>query len=178
MDWHDFKVFLMYGVIVGTIMMFLDPFWGVVILIGYPAYGFLYAIRKYRSKKKIEKAFDDTVSDLIKGISECHIFSRSPSLQIGRRKKLIWDVNHYNYKVYKLTIIKRYVIDSTEVDGAPSYYLVLSNNTTYHVLESEYRNCEEGQIVWIVKTPTETMQAVYSEYGWYNLLRPIKLEEE
>lgn len=97
-DWHNFKVLSIYGVIVCVFSTIIGK--GKLTLLPiiiYSLYGLIICVKEYRTKKKLNAQLD-TLPEYIKQIVICHIMKRDNKIKRYDKEQIIEDVLHGNYK--------------------------------------------------------------------------------
>ena len=169
MDWHNFKVVSIYGVIVCVFLFIVGEHdIAILALVGYPIYGLIVCINEFRKKSKLNAQLDD-VPENIKQILICHIMKRSPKLKKRIVKSIQSDICEGNYKVASAILTEKTEIPPTESDGSSTYYLKFDNNDKYEVIRGNYENSNIGDRLWVVATPTDTIRVIQSGAEFFNM---------
>lgn len=160
MDWHNFKVLSIYGVIVCVFLFIIGKGeLAILPIIIYPFYGLIVCVKEFRKKKKLNMQLEE-VPENIKQILICHIMRRSPKLKKRIEKNIQADICAGNYKVASTLLVEKIEIPSEESDGSPTYYLTFDNHDKYEVTRSNYESTHIGDRLWVVATPSDTMRVI------------------
>lgn len=169
MDWHNFKVLSIYGVIVCVFLFIIGKGeLAILPIIIYPFYGLIVCVKEFRKKKKLNMQLEE-VPDHIKQILICHIMKRSPKLKKRIEKNIQADICAGNYKVASTLLVEKTEIPSEESDGSPTYYLAFDNHDKYEVIRGNYESAHIGDRLWVVATPTDTMRVIQSGEEYSNM---------
>ncbi len=167
MDWNDLKVMSIYGIVLAIVLLILGQVgFAVMALIGYPLYGLLCCIKKYRDSKKLYNELDFLNDETLKKILESHFFFRAQKLKKRVRRAIINDIRNQNYTIETEQLTKkRYEPD----DDGGYHYLSFTNMKERYVSNTTYGNCREGDTLYIIKTSTEKIMVINSGAGYINL---------
>lgn len=169
MNWHNFKVISIYGIIACVFLFIVgEKDIAILALIGYPLYGLIVCINEFKKKKKLDAQLED-VSENIKQILICHIMKRSPKLKKRVERDIKADICNGNYKVASALLIDKSRVDPKESDADYDYYLTFDNNDKYEVTRNNYESSQVGDRLWVVATPTGTMRVIQSGEEYFNL---------
>ncbi len=169
MDWHNFKVLSIYGVIVCVFLSIVGMGeLAILPIIIYPFYGLVVCIKEFRKKKKLNMQLEE-VPEHIKQILICHIMKRSPKLKKRIEKNVQIDICEGNYKVASTSLVDKTKIDPKEPDADYDYFLTFDNGDKYEVTRGNYESSHIGDRLWVVATPTDTMRVIQSGTAFSNM---------
>ena len=169
MEWHNFKVCSMYGVIVCVFLFIIGKGeYALIPIIIYPFYGLFVCLKEIKKKKKLVAQFDD-VPEHIKQLLICHIMKRSPKLKKRIEKNVKTDISLGNYRAASTLLVDKSKIEPREADADYDYYLTFDNGDKYEVTRGNYESTRVGDRLWVVATPTDTMRVVQSGDEYFNL---------
>ena len=179
MDWHNFKVMGIYAIIVFIFLLILGLLKGQPMIAVFPAlcfasfyllYGLFDVLKSAMYKLKWEAKISDKINQNIKEITICHITKRHPKLKRRKAKQFINDINNKNYTIDKKTLTVISSESTGEADSGLDYYLKFSNDEyLYQVNESMAHRCNAGDVLWVLKTPTDTAYVLKQKNNYINL---------
>ena len=170
MDWHDFKVLSMYGVIVCVFFIVIvgKVEYGVLGLIGYSIFGVFLSIKRFLKSKSLNQAFEG-LPEYIKEITTCHILKRNPKLKKRVVKSIKKDIINGNFKAERFRLTEKISIPPVEADSNFEYFLLFDDSSKYQVKSIVYDASSVGDTLWIVTTTTEEMKVIQSKTEYFNM---------
>lgn len=170
MDWHNFKVLCVFGVIACVLLLLLGQVWIAAFALPCCAIaGLISVLCGYGRKRSLEKRLVGVPAQ-IREIVSCYLLQRDTKCKKCEQEKLLEAITAGNYQLQSASLTEKTSVPGQEPDSGASYYLKFDNNENVWVHVTVYDRARIGDTLWILTTSAAEIKVMQTETEYFSML--------